>query len=171
MQFDENSTTAVTHTNIQNFAVNVDQPIQYLATVNGTSVNNLGMTRLTPSMTMSLYWENWEAYKNTFFGTITGSTPLATFESGKVILNFVHTVNAAWTFSLTMNKVWLRVTPPDPDPGGAPLILAIEGAILDPPSGDHVAPVLVNGEPDARRGRQLHPGDVVVVGDEELRVV
>jgi ribosome-associated protein len=31
--------------------------------------------------------------------------------------------------------------------------------------------VLVNGEPDARRGRQLHPGDVVVVGDEELRVV
>jgi ribosome-associated protein len=32
-------------------------------------------------------------------------------------------------------------------------------------------PVLVNGEPDARRGRQLHPGDTVRVGDEELRVV
>jgi ribosome-associated protein len=31
-------------------------------------------------------------------------------------------------------------------------------------------PVLVNGEPDARRGRQLHPGDVVKAGDEELRV-
>ena len=31
--------------------------------------------------------------------------------------------------------------------------------------------VLVNGEPDSRRGRQLHPGDVVVVGGEELRVV
>ena len=31
--------------------------------------------------------------------------------------------------------------------------------------------VLVNGEPDARRGRQLHPGDVVVAGGEELRVV
>jgi len=31
-------------------------------------------------------------------------------------------------------------------------------------------PVLVNGEPDARRGRQLHPGDVVKCGDEELRV-
>jgi ribosome-associated protein len=33
------------------------------------------------------------------------------------------------------------------------------------------AGVLVNGEPDARRGRQLHPGDVVAVGDERLRVV
>ena len=33
-------------------------------------------------------------------------------------------------------------------------------------------PVLVNGEPDARRGRQLHPGDVVAVGGEEpLRIV
>lgn len=33
--------------------------------------------------------------------------------------------------------------------------------------------VTVNGEPEDRRGRQLHPGDVVVIGDdqEELRVV
>jgi hypothetical protein len=145
MQFDENSTTAATHTNIQNLSVTVDQPIQALATVNGTSVSNLGLTRLTPSLTMSLYWENWEAYKNTFFGTITGSTPSGTFESGKVIFNFVHTIQAGWSFSLTMDKVWLRVTPPDPDPGGSPLILAIEGAILDPPAGDHVKPVLING--------------------------
>jgi ribosome-associated protein len=32
-------------------------------------------------------------------------------------------------------------------------------------------PVLVNGEPESRRGRQLHPGDVVAAGEEELRVV
>ena len=32
-------------------------------------------------------------------------------------------------------------------------------------------PVLVNGEPDARRGRQLRPGDVVLAGEEELRIV
>lgn len=31
--------------------------------------------------------------------------------------------------------------------------------------------VLVNGEPEGRRGRQLHPGDVVRVGGEELRLV
>ena len=30
--------------------------------------------------------------------------------------------------------------------------------------------VLVNGEPEDRRGRQLHPGDVVTVGERELRV-
>jgi ribosome-associated protein len=31
-------------------------------------------------------------------------------------------------------------------------------------------PVQVNGEPETRRGRQLHRGDVVRVGEEELRV-
>ncbi|MFL5864816.1 MAG: RNA-binding S4 domain-containing protein [Solirubrobacteraceae bacterium] len=31
--------------------------------------------------------------------------------------------------------------------------------------------VRVNGVPEDRRGRQLHPGDVVVVGDDELRVI
>jgi len=30
--------------------------------------------------------------------------------------------------------------------------------------------VTVNGEPETRRGRQLHPGDLVVAADEELRV-
>ena len=31
--------------------------------------------------------------------------------------------------------------------------------------------VLVNGEAEARRGRQLRDGDVVVVGSDEVRVV
>lgn len=29
----------------------------------------------------------------------------------------------------------------------------------------------VNGEPETRRGRQLHPGDVVAVAGEQLRLV
>ena len=31
--------------------------------------------------------------------------------------------------------------------------------------------VTVNGVPEARRGRQLHPGDVVAVGEQAVRVV
>jgi ribosome-associated protein len=30
--------------------------------------------------------------------------------------------------------------------------------------------VVVNGEPEVRRGRQLHHGDVVAVGEEEFRI-
>jgi ribosome-associated protein len=32
-------------------------------------------------------------------------------------------------------------------------------------------PVSVNGEPETRRGRQLHPGDSVRVGEHQLLVV
>lgn len=32
------------------------------------------------------------------------------------------------------------------------------------------AEILVNGSPENRRGRQLHPGDVVTVAGDELRV-
>ena len=31
--------------------------------------------------------------------------------------------------------------------------------------------VTVNGEPETRRGRQLHRGDVVALGDESAKVV
>jgi ribosome-associated protein len=32
-------------------------------------------------------------------------------------------------------------------------------------------PAVVNGESETRRGRQLHPGDVVRVGETELLVI
>jgi ribosome-associated protein len=32
-------------------------------------------------------------------------------------------------------------------------------------------PVLVNGQPEARRGRQLRRGDTVRIGERELRVI
>jgi len=32
-------------------------------------------------------------------------------------------------------------------------------------------PVLVNGDPEARRGRKLRPGDVVQAGAQTLRIV
>jgi ribosome-associated protein len=31
--------------------------------------------------------------------------------------------------------------------------------------------VTVNGELETRRGRQLHPGDVVTLGDESVRLI
>ena len=42
--------------------------------------------------------------------------------------------------------------------GEAKAFLAVRGA-------------LVNGEPEDRRGRQLHPGDEIRAGDELLRIV
>jgi ribosome-associated protein len=35
----------------------------------------------------------------------------------------------------------------------------------------HASGVTVNGEPEVRRGRQLHRGDVVAAADQTVRVV
>jgi ribosome-associated protein len=43
--------------------------------------------------------------------------------------------------------------------GGEARELLLEGAVT------------VNGEPETRRGRQLHRGDVVTLGDETAKVV
>jgi ribosome-associated protein len=45
------------------------------------------------------------------------------------------------------------------DSGGEAKALLAEGGVT------------VNGEPESRRGRQLVPGDVVVAGEETVRVV
>jgi len=45
------------------------------------------------------------------------------------------------------------------DSGGEARELLREGAVT------------VNGEPETRRGRQLHRGDVVALGDETAKVV
>jgi ribosome-associated protein len=45
------------------------------------------------------------------------------------------------------------------DSGGAARLLLDEGVVT------------VNGEPEARRGRQLGPGDVVTAGGEAVRIV
>jgi ribosome-associated protein len=44
------------------------------------------------------------------------------------------------------------------DSGGAARALVEEGAVR------------VNGEAETRRGRQLHPGDTIAVGEESVRV-
>ena len=44
------------------------------------------------------------------------------------------------------------------DGGGEAKALLAEGAVQ------------VNGEPESRRGRQLHAGDVVTLGDDAIRI-
>jgi len=145
LKYEEDSATPVAKTNIQSASVNVERGVTAVATADATSVTNLALGRVTPGISLSLLWTDWDAYRATFYGAVGGSTPSTTIVSGSVELNFVHTVDATWTFKLTIPKVALLAEKPSPDPGGNPAIVTINGAILKPASGDHVQPVLVNG--------------------------
>lgn len=50
-------------------------------------------------------------------------------------------------------------------------LAALAGSGADAKEVLRAGAVTVNGEPEARRGRQLHHGDVVAVGEKTVRVV
>jgi hypothetical protein len=61
-----------------------------------------------------------------------------------VEINCVHTVQAGWSFKLTIDKIALFEDPVQPDPAASPLVASIVGHVFKPASGDHVKPVLIN---------------------------
>ena len=134
----------MTETNVRNFSVTVDRPVEFLPTVDSQSVNYLAIGKLEPNLTMTLLMDDWEAFRGTFFGAVAGSAPSSTIVTGSVILNFVHTVTGTWSFQLKMDKVALLAEPPQPDPSGSPLEVTVNGLIMKPTSGDHVKPILIN---------------------------
>jgi ribosome-associated protein len=53
-------------------------------------------------------------------------------------------------------------------------LLKLAGAVSDGAEAKSLissGQVTVNGDPELRRGRQLHPGDVVRLGTDDLRIV
>jgi ribosome-associated protein len=53
-------------------------------------------------------------------------------------------------------------------------LLKLAGAVSDGAEAKSLissGQVTVNGDPELRRGRQLHPGDVVQLGTDDLRIV
>lgn len=144
LQYDVDSSTPVTETNIQSLSLVVPRPVTPVATADSTSVNYLALGKIEPSLTMTLLMDDHEAYRATFYGAIAGSTPSATLVKGSVKFNLVHSITAGHSASFTMDSVILQADPPMPDPGAGPLTVTINGVITKPATGDHVKPVVTN---------------------------
>jgi hypothetical protein len=144
LKFEEDNATPATQTNVQSFTVSVDRNAEALATADGTSVAFLSQGRVDPSFQMTLLYANWDAYRATFYGAAAGTAPSVTIVKGSVELNCVHTVTGGHTFKITIPSAVMAAEPPQPDAGGAPLRVQINGYATKPGSGDHVQPVLTN---------------------------
>jgi hypothetical protein len=144
LQYEVDAGTPVTETNIQSLSLVVPRPVEPVATADSVSVNFLALSKIEPTVSMTLLMDDHEAYRSTFFGAVAGSTPSATLVKGSVKFNLVHSVQAGWSASFTMDSVILMAEPPQPDPGAAPLTVTINGVVTKPASGDHVKPVVIN---------------------------
>lgn len=144
LKYEADNTTPATEVNVQSFALTITRPVTPMATADGVSVAYLALGKASFEFTMNLLKDDHEMLRGAFFGAVGGSTPSATIPTGSVEINCVHTSQAAWNFKLTIDKVALFETPPQPNPDASPLVAEVTGYIFKPASGDHVKPVLVN---------------------------
>ena len=144
LQYEVDSGTPVTETNIQSLSLVVSRPVTPIATADSVSVGYLALGKVECSVNMTLLMDDHEAYRATFYGAVGGSTPSATIVAGSVKFNLVHSITGTHSASFTMDKVWLQAEPPQPDPAASPLTVTINGRVMKPASGDHVKPVVIN---------------------------
>lgn len=144
LKYEVDAGTPVAETNIGSFAVDIAREGAPIPTADSVSVSLIRQGLVVPSFTMQLIYEDWEAYRATFYGAVGGSTPSTTIVAGSVELNFVHSVQAGWSFKLEIPKAVLAAEPPQPDAGGSELIVPINGYCMKPATGDHVKPTLIN---------------------------
>jgi hypothetical protein len=144
LQYEVDSGTPVTETNIQSISLNVDRPVTPIATADSVSVGYLALGKVEPTLSMTLLMDDHEAYRATFYGAVAGSTPSATLVKGSVKINLVHSITGTHSAVFTIDSVILMAEPPQPDPSASPLTVTINGVITKPASGDHIKPVVTN---------------------------
>jgi len=144
LQYEVDSGTPVTETNIQDLNLVVTRPVTAIATADSVSVGYLALGKVEATVSMTLLMDDHEAFRATFYGAVGGSTPSSTLVHGSVKFNLVHSITGGHSASFTMDRVWLQAEPPQPDPAASPLTVTINGAVEKPASGDHVKPIVIN---------------------------
>jgi hypothetical protein len=144
LKYEVDNATPATETNVQDFAISVTRPGTPVPTADSTSVSIISQGRVEPTFTMTLVYDDWDAYRATFYGAAAGSTPSLTIVEGSVEMNWIHTVQGGWSFKITIPSAVLAASPPQPDPSGSPLLVPITGYATTPGSGSHIQPVLIN---------------------------
>lgn len=129
---------------VRNVTLAVDRPVNPEPTADSFVVTTLGQQALTPSGSMELLWSSWDAYRATYFGSVSGTAASPTLVAGALKLTFEHTLTSAWELSFYVPKVSFRVGDVNPDPSGSPIVLPVTLEIAKPTTGDHIQPVLIN---------------------------
>lgn len=140
-----NVTPTVSATNVQAVTINVDRQAQMVPTADAVTLTNVSVGKVVPSGSATFIWNDWDAYRATFYGAVGGTAASAVTVNGALKLNFTHTTDATATFSLYVPAVQFKATSPEPSPAGDPITFEVALNIQKPSSGDHVQPVLVNG--------------------------
>lgn len=146
LKLDLDATPAVTTvTNIASGTIRITRPTEIVATADSLTPVYFNRGPIEIGVVLDTVWQDYEAYQATFYGATNGTSQSATVVEGAIDFDFNFNGSANHDLVVTVPKVALLVPEaPQPDAGGSPLRVGIDGMGLRPSSGDPVTAVLRN---------------------------
>jgi hypothetical protein len=144
LKFDEDTSTAVTHTNIVSGKISVMRDVTPVMTADGATASYLAQGLVVVSGHLSTVWSDWDAYKTTYYQAVAGTSAGMTWPAGSVDLQFGHSSSATSIFQIKVDKALISTTAPQPDPAASPLLIDFDLLVNKPAAGDHCKVLLTN---------------------------
>lgn len=144
--FDEDSQTPVAHTEVQSGTLTLSRTVG-LEQTNAITPSHRNVSWFRTGCSLDVIWQDYQAFKATYYGAVAGTTPSALVVQGIVDITFAvgPTANANQTLEVQLKNVALLVNdPPDPNPNGDTLKMTLVGTSSAPTSGELVTVTLKN---------------------------
>ena len=137
------ATTTVT--NIVGGTIRIARQTDLVNTCENLTPGLISRGRMEVGVALDTVWQNFDAYRATFFGSTSGTTLSSTIVMGSIDFTFACNGNSNHSLQVKVPNVALLVPePPQPDPSGAPFKVAIDGVAVQPAAGSIVEVVLKN---------------------------
>lgn len=146
LKFDEDSSTENTHTNILSGTLRIARPVEFEPIASSINPSHAYAGLYTFGVALELMWENYEAYRATYFGGVSGTDVSETIVWGSLDFTFAMYSNTNHSLQIEMDKVAFIVPEaPAPDAGGGPFHMSVDGFAIDPVSTEPCTIKLKNG--------------------------
>ena len=123
---------------IRSGALSIAREVELIQT-DGFNPEHRAIGRFRVALSAELLFENYQLFKNTFYGSTSGtaSSPLVVFGAADLLFQVGPTTNANRTLQYALPNIALRVPePPDSNPSGGPLVITVAGVSEKPSSGE-----------------------------------
>lgn len=146
LKLDEDTTPAATaKVNIVGGTIRIARQTDLVHTAEALTPGLVSRGRYEVGVALDTVWQDFDAYRATYFGSTGGTTASSTIVMGSIDFTFACNGNVNHSLQVQVPNVALLVPePPAADPGGAPFKVAIDGMAVVPAAGSVVTVVLKN---------------------------
>lgn len=145
LQLDVDGSTLASVTNIVSGTIRIMRTTDLVFTAEGVTPGVISRGRYEVGVALDTVWQDYDAYRATYYGGVAGSTNSASVVMGSTSFTFACQNSATSQLVIAVPNVALLVPePPTADPSGAPLKVGIDGMAVTPAAGSIITADLTN---------------------------